>query len=156
MPYLHIHGALDKYCLYIILTGSLDTLQPAVFPSMWIRSGVSWLWWQFVEAAWCGCWGGPAFTSNSSLNLRCYFHRLLSSPEGLGLSPDAWVAYFLGECQWGSRHFWNHQVYVGYGPAPGSHYKKALYLTWAYMGHSTNTRSLLSYSLFYFCLPTGH
>ena len=38
-----------------LLPLGLDTLQPAVLFGTWIRSGVSWLWWQLVEATWHSC-----------------------------------------------------------------------------------------------------
>ena len=116
----------NKFSVCIFLTYSSsplgwDTLQPAMLLGTQIRSGVSWLLWQLVEAVWHGCQRSQANVFRSwdqqSLSLRRPSSQALTLFGG---------SLFLGECWWGSRHFWNHQVCVGYSPAPVSHNKKGL------------------------------
>ena len=71
------------------------------------------------------------------------------STRALTLSREArFIAWYLrcsffGECCHGSRYFWNGRVCVGYGPAPGSHNKKAMCHTHGYMRCSTNIKDCI-------------
>ena len=46
---------------------------------------------------------------------------------------------FYGKYQQDQSHFWRRLAYLGYGPAPGTHIKKALCHTRAYVGGTMNT-----------------
>ena len=116
---------------------SWETLWPALFLSTRIRSSVSWLRWQSVEAASHGSWKDDIHVTRiktSALSLRAPYPQALTLSRG---------AKFLEECRRVSRNFWNHQACLGYSLAPGFHNKKALCHTCAYIEPLTNSISAM-------------
>ena len=60
---------------------------------------------------------------------------LVSSQDMLQASTQE----FLGKCRQSLRQFWSYWVHLGYGPALGPTFKKALVHTHLVDGRSTNT-----------------
>ena len=103
--------------------------------------------------------GKPAFISHElrrhSLSLRKPTPQVLTLSGGARFIAWCLRCLFLGECQQDSRHFWNNQTCVGYSPAPGPYKKRPCAILMCMWDAQQVSGSELSYSQFYFYLPTG-
>ena len=80
---------------------------------------------------WCQQHGSGmvCHVTGHTLNLRGLSHQALTLLRVVRFIAWCLRGPFLGEYQWGPRHFWSHQACLGYSPVPRPTLKKALCLT---------------------------